>query len=79
MRRHVNPGLLEVYKYHGIAKEIDVDSLIGNDVVLTTYASLASDVARRTSPLQQIMWFRVVLDEGIDFISEPFGLRTLTS
>ena len=35
------------------------------DVVMTTYATIASDVTKRVSSLQQIMWFRVVLDEGM--------------
>lgn len=64
----MNPGLLKVYKYHGIGKEIDINSIIGHDVVVTTYATIASDVTRRSSPLQQIKWFRVVLDEGTDFV-----------
>ena len=60
----MTPGTVKIYKYHGIRKEIDLDALIENDLVMTTYATLASDFARRVSLLQQIMWFRVVLDEG---------------
>lgn len=63
----MNPGLLKIHKYHGIGKEIDLDSIAEFDVVMTTYATIASDVAKRSSILQQIMWFRIVLDEGIDF------------
>ena len=63
----MTPGTVKIYKYHGIRKEIDLDSLIEHDLVMTTYATLASDFARRVSLLQQIMWFRVVLDEGKNF------------
>ena len=65
----MSPGLLKVYKYHGVGKEIDIDSIIGYDVVMTTYATVASDVAKRLSTLQQVRWFRVVLDEGMCSIS----------
>ena len=70
----MHSGLLKVYKYHGIGKEIDIDSMVGYDVVLTTYATVASDAAKRSSLLQQIMWFRVVLDEGMEFISRALWL-----
>lgn len=63
----MNPGLLRVYKYHGIRKDIDLDSLVTHDIILTTYATLASDFIKGTSPLQQATWFRVVLDEGMNF------------
>lgn len=64
----MNPGLLKIYKYHGIGKEIDINSMVGYDVVVSTYATIASDVTKRQSPLQQITWFRIVLDEGTDNI-----------
>ena len=68
--RHVNPGLLSVYKDHGVGKEIDIDSLVKHDVVMTTYAALSSGTTKRLSHLQQIMWFRVILDEGMKVLDE---------
>lgn len=59
------PGQLRVYKYHGNGKNIDIDSLVGYDVVLTTYTTIAFEIARRSSLFPKIMWFRVVLDEGV--------------
>ena len=61
----MTPGTVKVYKYHGIRKVIDLDALIEHDLVMTTYATLTSDFARRISLLQRIVWFRVVLDEGM--------------
>ena len=63
----MNYGLLKVYKYHGIRKEIGLDTLVEHDVILTTYATLASHFGKKASFLQQIKWFRLVLDEGMDF------------
>lgn len=63
----MSPELLRVYKYHGSRKDIDLESLVNYDIILTTYATLASDFMKGTSPLQQATWFRVVLDEGINF------------
>jgi SWI/SNF-related matrix-associated actin-dependent regulator of chromatin subfamily A3 len=35
-----------------------------SDIVLTTYHTLAADFTAKKSPLHEIGWFRVVLDEG---------------
>ena len=65
MGRHVDPELLRVYKYHGIRKNIDLDPLLDHDVILTTYATLTSGLTKRKSLFQQVMWFRIILDEGM--------------
>lgn len=70
----MNPGLLKVYKYHGNGKDIEIDAMVGYDVVMTTYATVASDVVKKSNLLQQIMWFRIILDEGMESISEVYGL-----
>ena len=35
-----------------------------NDVVFTTFATIAQDIMRESSPLASIHYFRIVLDEG---------------
>ncbi|KAK7998320.1 hypothetical protein PG989_006360 [Apiospora arundinis] len=55
---------LETLKYHGTTREKDIDALIGYDVVLTTYSTLAADYRKPVSLLHQVAWYRVVLDEG---------------
>ncbi|KAM0802320.1 SNF2 family N-terminal domain-containing protein [Usnea florida] len=63
-QKHVRPGQLRIYKYHGNGRKVDIDSLVEYDVVLTTYATIALEVAKRSSLFQKIRWFRVVLDEA---------------
>jgi hypothetical protein len=53
-----------VAKYHGQSRERNVDVLAAADVVVTTYNTLATDYAKKNSPLHKISWYRVVLDEG---------------
>ena len=57
-------GTLRAYKNHGTGKDIDPEALADFDIVLTTYATLGSDIARQSSALKRFTWFRVVLDEG---------------
>lgn len=62
--RHLKPGHLSLCVFHGNNKSKVVEGFINNDVVLTTYRTLESDCKAR-GLLQKVMWFRVVLDEGI--------------
>ncbi|XP_054652675.1 helicase-like transcription factor isoform X2 [Dunckerocampus dactyliophorus] len=56
---------LKVYMYHGQDRNRSTKFLSSQDVVLTTYNVLAADFASKNkSPLHEIKWLRVVLDEG---------------
>jgi len=61
--RHLAPNSLTFHRYHGNGKETDVLKLIEFDIILTTYATIIADFSR-VSRLHQIMWYRIVLDEG---------------
>ncbi|XP_009981497.1 PREDICTED: helicase-like transcription factor [Tauraco erythrolophus] len=55
---HVN-----IYVYYGSDRSKDPSVLSEQDIVLTTYNILATDV-RGDSPLHKVKWLRIVLDEG---------------
>ncbi|XP_077587001.1 helicase-like transcription factor isoform X1 [Stigmatopora nigra] len=56
---------LKVYMYHGPDRNRNTVFLSSQDVVLTTYNVLSADFAKEgRSPLHEINWLRVVLDEG---------------
>lgn len=57
-------------KYHGHGRTRDPEALARSDIVLTTYKTLATDVASNRSPLHSIEWFRIVLDEGMSRIAD---------
>ena len=52
-----------MHVYHGYGAGIDRDILAEQDVVFTTYETIASDV-NQSHKLHEITWFRVILDEG---------------
>jgi SNF2 family DNA or RNA helicase len=39
-------------------------ALSSAEIVITTYHVLITEQRRKQSPLHEIMWYRVVLDEG---------------
>jgi SNF2 family DNA or RNA helicase len=70
IKQHVKPGTLKYYVYHGANRIKDVKKLAEYDLVITTYGSVASEFNHRSKkkqgvyPLEEINWFRIVLDEA---------------
>lgn len=63
IRSHVEPGTLKVCIFHGSGRPKSPEGVIDHDLVLTTYATLSAD-SSVLRVLQEIEWYRVVLDEG---------------
>lgn len=63
LEEHTRPGSLKVYMYYG-ERTKDVAELMRYDIVLTTYTTLSTEFSSPESPMKQIEWFRVVLDEA---------------
>ncbi|KAK3709917.1 hypothetical protein QZH41_020046, partial [Actinostola sp. cb2023] len=63
---HVNPAVsLRVYLYYGSERIKDIEYLKNQDIILTTYPTIANDFSRSlNSPLHKIKWLRIILDEG---------------
>lgn len=56
--------MLRTIKYHGQNRRCSVDTLRKADLVITTYHTLASDYSNAKGLLNQVEWYRLVLDEG---------------
>lgn len=61
----IAPNVLSVLKYHGPKRECITKELLKFDILLTTYATVASEFGQGSGPLYGVTWFRIVLDEGI--------------
>jgi hypothetical protein len=69
IQAHVQEGALTYHLYHGSKREADPKVLAEFDLVITTYQVIASEWSKHLkdrdsffSPLQQIKFFRIVLD-----------------
>lgn len=70
IKQHIKPGAIKYYVYHGANRIKDLRKLSEFDLILTTYGSVSSELSGRKKkkqgpfPLEQLGWFRIVLDEA---------------
>ncbi|CAG9975891.1 unnamed protein product [Clonostachys byssicola] len=58
------PWVLRYLKYHGQGRRDFDNRLNQQDIILTTYGTVMAERRRGNSPLHQIDWYRLVLDEA---------------
>lgn len=66
---HVKKGTLNYYLYHGNNRSTNLEELARYDMIITTYSIVGSEFKGRgkkrvVSPLYQLNFFRIVLDEA---------------
>ena len=67
LKRHLHPGTLSWWSYHGPKRSEDMVSMLSHDIVITTYDVAATEwksVNKGPRPLFSVNWRRIVLDEG---------------
>lgn len=64
IEKHVTPGTLQYYKYHGPSRHLPPPSSIQYHIVLSTYGTVAADFSRGGGVLYNVKWYRLVLDEA---------------
>ncbi|KAK4163844.1 P-loop containing nucleoside triphosphate hydrolase protein [Cladorrhinum sp. PSN259] len=61
---HLNSRQLRILMHHGSTKATTAEELLDYDIVLSTYATLATELRGGAAVPYQVTWFRVILDEA---------------
>lgn len=69
MQKHIRSPLKTTI-YHGDRRESRINDLTTSDIVLTTYQTLVADARHDMFHINDIAWYRIVLDEA-HFIRNP--------
>lgn len=64
LEEHTKRGSLKVYLYHGGGRMKEANEISKFDIVLTTYSTLGSELNNLSSPIKEIKWLRIILDEA---------------
>ena len=67
IRKHLHPKTLNYCLYHGPRRSEDMVSILGHDIVITTYNVVATEwksLEKGPRPLFLVTWRRIILDEG---------------
>ena len=76
IKEHLDTNKVTYYIYHGQKRTTNVFDLKKYDVVITTYGTVSSDAKTKPSILEQLKWFRIVLDEA-HTIREPKAQQSI--
>ncbi|KAF0895139.1 hypothetical protein E2562_006842 [Oryza meyeriana var. granulata] len=63
LEEHTKAGSFKMYLYHG-ERTREKKELLKHDIVITTYSTLGQEFEQEGSPVMDIEWFRVILDEA---------------
>lgn len=73
LSHHLHPGTLTWYKYHRSDRSVHGPTVLGHDIVITTYDVVAAqwrNLEKGMQPLYSRVWRRIILDEGT-FVDVP--------
>ncbi|KAI2628484.1 SNF2 family N-terminal domain-containing protein [Hypoxylon sp. NC1633] len=64
LEKHIVPGALQFYRYHGPNRRLPLSSDIPYDIIMSTYGTVAADFRRGGGVLYSFKWYRLILDEA---------------
>ncbi|KIW00157.1 uncharacterized protein PV09_08333 [Verruconis gallopava] len=78
IKDHLAPDALKYHVYHGKDRISELEELKDNDIIITSYHTVANEMRRHTSPLFKVRWFRIILDEAHMIRNPAAGISIAT-